>query len=118
MRQNSHIALSDDGQKFTVILPIARIIDFSSDGTFWIWDNNAALTQSRAFYVAAHNPCRPDFPHSGLPLSAEIQFAALISYTGSVHEFLHLHFRVGHLNYTAILRALQAGTWTGFQHSL
>jgi hypothetical protein len=34
--------------------------------------------------------------------------AAIISHSGAVHEFLTLHFRLGNLNYTAMLRALQA----------
>jgi hypothetical protein len=89
-----------------------RILDFITDGIFWIWDDNAALTPSRAFTVAALTP------HIRIPLSAALQYAAPISYTGAVHEFSPLHFHVGHLNYTAMQRALQAGALTSSQHSL
>jgi hypothetical protein len=82
-----------------------RILDVITDGIFWIGDDNAALTPSRAFTVAA-------------PLSAALQYAAPISYTGAVHEFSPLHFHVGYLNYTAMQRALQAGALTSSQHSL
>ena len=30
----------------------------------------------------------------------------------------NLHFRLGHLNYNAMLRVLQSGSWTGFRNSL
>ena len=43
---------------------------------------------------------------------------AVITHTGAVHEFLLLRFRLGHLNYNAMLRALQSGSWTGFHHSV
>ena len=42
-----------------------------------------------------------------------------VTHTGAVHEFLLLHFRMGHLiYYNSMLRALYAGAWSGFRHSL
>ena len=112
MRQNSHIALSADAKIFQVTLPNGRTFEFVFDGTFWIWDDDAALDPPLEFSAAAVST------NSNLGFPTLSQMAAPISHTGAVHEFLLLHFRVGHLNYTAMLRALQAGTWTGFQHSL
>jgi hypothetical protein len=84
------------------------------DGTFWIWDDDSqflgpAPTEQPLAVISAAEPT----DHAN-----NWPMAATISHSGAVHEFLMLHFRVGHLNYTAMLRALQAGTWTGFQHSL
>jgi hypothetical protein len=97
-----------------VILPSNRALNFVFDGTFWIWDDDSqflgpALTEQPLAVISAAEPT----DHAN-----NWQMAATISHSGAVHEFLMLHFRVGHLNYTAMLRALQAGTWTGFQHSL
>jgi hypothetical protein len=107
------ILLSSDARVFTVILPSGRALNFVFDGTFWIWDDDSQLLrpaqqeQALAIISAAEPPDRPD----------NRQMAATISHSGAVHEFLMLHFRLGHLNYTAMLRALQVGTWTGFTHS-
>jgi hypothetical protein len=94
-----------------VILPSGRALNFVFDGTFWIWDDDsqclgpAQTEQSLAVIRAAEPTDHAD----------HWPMAATISHSGAVHEFLMLHFRLGHLNYTAMLRAPQAGTWTGFQ---
>jgi hypothetical protein len=114
MRDSSRITLSPDAQIFTVVLPPNRILEFIFDGTFWIWDDDsqflrlAQMEQSLAVISAAEPTDHAD----------HWSMAAIISHSGAVQQFLMLHFRFGHLNYTAMLQALQAGTWTGFQHSL
>jgi hypothetical protein len=110
MHEGASITLSADAAIFTVWtrIPSGGVFCFSFDGTFWIYDEAAAAqralvsTNSAAAPVAAQLLC--------------LDVAASISHSGAVHEFLLLHFRLGHLNYTAMLRALQAGTWTGFHH--
>jgi hypothetical protein len=107
------ILLSPDARVFTVILPLNRALNFVFDGTFWIWDEDsqflrpAQMEQSLDVISAAEPTDHAD----NWPL------AATISHSGAVHEFLMLRIRLGHLNYTTMLRALQAGTWTGFHHS-
>jgi hypothetical protein len=108
MRDGSRITLSPDAKIFTVVLPPNRILKFIFDGTFWIWDDDsqflrpAQMEQSLAVISAAEPTDHAD----------NWSMAATISYSGAVQEFLMLHFRLGHLNYTAMLRAPQAGTWT------
>jgi hypothetical protein len=111
MRHGHRITLSSDGQIFTVTLPSARTLAFVFDGTFWIWDDE----ESRH---SAHALVSPSLEISGTNLTPVADFAAPISHSGAVQEFLLLHFCIGHMNYTTMLRALQAGTWTGFRHSL
>jgi hypothetical protein len=111
MRDGSRITLSPDAQIFTVVLPPNRTLKCIFDGTFWIWDDDSQflrpdqMEQSLAVISAAEPTDHADWP-----------MAATISHSGAVQEFLMLHFRLGHLNYTAMLRALQA-MHAGFQHS-
>jgi hypothetical protein len=97
-----------------VVLPPNRTLQFIFDGTFWIWDDDAQflLPDQMEQSLAVISAAEPTDHANHWPM------AATISHSGAVHEFLMLHFRLGHLHYTAMLRALQAGTWTGFQHSL
>jgi hypothetical protein len=53
MRQNSHIALYADATIFKVTLPNGRTFEFVFDGTFWIWDDDAAPNPPREFSAAA-----------------------------------------------------------------
>jgi hypothetical protein len=105
MHDGWKITLSSDARDFTVVLPPNRSLDFIFDGTFWIWDD---AEQALAIISATEPPGRSD----------NRRMTATISHSGAVHEFLMLHFRLGHFNYTAMLRALQVGTWIGFTHSL
>jgi hypothetical protein len=41
-----------------------------------------------------------------------------VAHSGTVHEFLLLHFRMGHIKYGHLLHGLKAGYWKGFQHNL
>ena len=50
------------------------------------------------------------------PTSLHVPSMLAVKHTGAVHEFLLLHFRLCHLNYNAMLWALQLGSWTGFRH--
>jgi hypothetical protein len=116
MRQGEGVKLSPNGQIFTVTLGSGRKLEFIFDSTFWIWDDDAAPQSSLALFPS----CR-DIPSTTGP-----QFTAPISHTGAEHEFLLLHFRVGHLNYTAMLRALgrasstvsRTFTWSNFLDAL
>jgi hypothetical protein len=114
-QEGATISLPADASIFTVIIPGSPrgVFSFVFDGTFWIYED--ATQADEAFFSA-----------SPLGISAAVStnhadnwpMVATISHSGGVQEFLMLHFRLGHLYYTAMLRALQAGTWTCFQHSL
>ena len=106
MREGATITLSSDGSNFTVTPTTGSPMDFKFGGTFWRWDDISPNTVSTS---AVASP----FFDSLLSLSV-----SRVAHSGAMHEFLLLHFRMGHLSYQVMLRALQSGTWTGFQHSL
>jgi hypothetical protein len=114
MHDGWKIILSSDARVFTVVVPPNGVLDFIFDGTFWIWGDDSQLlrpTQSEqavAIISAAEPPGRSD----------NRRMAATNIHSGAVHAFLMLHFRLGHLKYTVMLRAMQVGTWTGFTHNL
>ena len=107
MREGSSVTLSADGLTFTVTTLTGFKMEFKFDGTFWIWDDVVQNTSSPVSDTTA-------------PLSDQLpsQSVFTVAHTGAVQEFLLLHFRMGHLSYQSMLRALQAGTWTGFNHSI
>ena len=81
-------------------------MNFTFDGTFWKWDDTLCNGLPTSAVV------------SSLSVPPPSQSVFAVTHTGAVHEFLLLHFRMGHLNYNAMLRALHAGSWSGFRHSL
>ena len=84
---------------------------FVFDGTFWEWSDIIPQSVSPTFVS-------PTSAQTPFPTSLPSPSMLAVTHAGAVHEFLLLHFRLGHLNYNAMLRALQSGSWTGFRHSV
>jgi hypothetical protein len=109
-REGAKISLSTDGNIFTVVTTEGLTMNFVFDGTFWIWKDAISKEPSNAVVKSTTETV------SQLPtLSLSTSFFA---HSGAVHQFLLLHFRIGHLNYDAMLRAIKTGAWTGFKHSI
>jgi hypothetical protein len=107
MREGGLATLSPNNQRYTIttndISP--RTLYFDFDGDFWIWHDDYSFTSSESTANIAVN-------RTSQPMTLRV------THSGAVHEFLLLHFRMGHINYGHFLYGLKAGYWKGFQHSL
>lgn len=91
MKEGASISLSADATIYSVLTRTGATFCFVFDGTFWVFENatpthNASfLSDSSVLFVSGPVIC----PNA----------VASISHSGAVHEFLLLHFRLGHMHF-------------------
>ena len=95
-REGASILLSDDGLVFTITTITGFKMEFKFYGTFWVWDD------------VVFNPSTSSVSDTVPIFLTQLpsQSAFNVAHNGAVHEFLLLHFRMGHLSYQAMLRGL------------